>query len=66
MPKNEASHNDQYDYYQDIKDARSSGSPTAENLDYFVLQLKRQYKRGEKLTFRQWIHKMQIFLDLID
>lgn len=71
MPKNEASSKDtskwtEEDLYKSTVDARPYGSPTYENLEYFVDQLKRQIKRTEKLTFRQWIHKMENFLDLID
>lgn len=44
------------------------GSPqcTEENLDYFILKLKEYNANKTKITFREWLLKMMILIDLID
>ena len=43
-----------------------SKESTEENMDYFIMQLKKLNKDQTKYTFRQWTNKMMNLLDLID
>ena len=43
-----------------------SEESTEENLDYFIMQLKKLNKDKTKMTFRQWNNRMMNLLDLID